>query len=228
MKLLVAAESQKVVGVHLVGPECAEIIQVRVVCLRCLLSWAQGLCSPAAALHSNACLSRRASNLLMITIFVRCSLFLKENFSSVFQGLQTWNMKMYMPNWPPSCCAGLCRGGQDGLHEAAAGQRGGRAPQQRGGAGHHAQRHAPDPGPRRRAGLIRQPPWQRDKRCGRIGSQCAASRARSGTAPPCPPDQATLCPLASRGGKCWRGLVIMRSMTRRVGDRAWVPRMTRV
>ena len=28
MKLLVAAESQKVVGVHLVGPECAEIIQV--------------------------------------------------------------------------------------------------------------------------------------------------------------------------------------------------------
>jgi len=29
MKLLVAADSDKVVGVHMVGPECAEIMQAR-------------------------------------------------------------------------------------------------------------------------------------------------------------------------------------------------------
>ena len=32
MKLLVAADSDKVVGVHMVGPECAEIMQARPPC----------------------------------------------------------------------------------------------------------------------------------------------------------------------------------------------------
>ena len=33
MKLLVASESQRVVGLHLIGPECAEIIQVGIRCI---------------------------------------------------------------------------------------------------------------------------------------------------------------------------------------------------
>ena len=37
MKLLVAADTDRVVGVHMVGPECAEIMQV------CPTLWSYGL-----------------------------------------------------------------------------------------------------------------------------------------------------------------------------------------
>ena len=55
MKLLVAADSDKVVGVHMVGPECAEIMQARASlacqpsCLRLVMS-EQG---PAGAVCSS-------------------------------------------------------------------------------------------------------------------------------------------------------------------------------